>query len=857
LAGIFDPSGDGDYRAAFWFARTVAADLDAADAAMTLFLRRGGWFSASLWLEMAWVVEQGLEAGGDRARHAKQWIPHLAAHVPGRPLAWMGPGHQLAGMLDHLDPVGESAETLLLADWLLDPAPYKPGSMFMGLPVLRFADWVSWVRQWWKQKMLPGLADRHLAEQVISLLDGHLRSAHRIAAIGRGNPEDGARALSFEIEAIDPNDQDRQSSDGVGLLVDMARDALMALLAHHPDVGDAWLEAWSDSAAPLFRRLAVHGWAKRENAAPDMKVEWLARSGAIADHGQRREAMLLAEQALPDAGPDAIEALIAAISPPPAPGDETEGGLDVQATGDWLNLVARCARASPLAQEAFASFKLDNPSWQPGEHFGPSTRTRPTDQRTPERDAGDQNSIPTVDDLVGMIADDPRQVIEWVAGLPAAPDSLARPNPQREAESRIIEAARGRPAASVALLDQLVDRAAAGSGTPMEERLAEGLLQHLAKTPGDEVPCDAVLELLPGLWQAGSDNWREQDDSEHHRWDWASDALSHWAGIAARVAVKAGDCERASSEPPSAELSDRAIALLEQMIAGNRYPNHLAQTVLASLVCTLHEADRDWSVAHVLPLFNPDDAERARRCWNSYLRAGQVDQELLDDGMLDRYTAMCSRATALCPRARALAGGERHRFARHWARLAVHADLDPRERRISQLIADADLDMRLDWIEQVAHQLSDLPPQDADAQWDRWICDHWADRLRGAQKTLVDNEATMMANWLPYLDTRFPEAVDQACKRKTPITGANQLIISHLSGEGSNAGMAGAGRHLDAHPEEVGVLTAHMMRSTDIATSSISRRLSKLVARLLEVVDGGLADEIAEQAKRLDLQGLD
>ena len=409
LAGIFAAGGDGDRRAASWFARTIAADPESADAAMALFRSHGGWFSVNLWLEIAWVVEQALEAGGDLARHAKQWMPQLVAHVPDRPLGWSMPGHQLAGMLEHLDPAGEPAEVLMLADRLLEPAPPRPASMRMGLPTLRFAGWAWWLHPWWKQRMLPALADRSLAEQVISLLDGHLRAAHRIAAAGRDNPAEGAHALSFENEAIERDETDRYSSDGVGLLADLARDALVALLRHHPDLGKAWLGIWAGSSAPLFRRLAVHGWAEREDAGPDQKIEWLAHSAATADFGLRHEASRLAEQALPDAGPDAIESLIAAIAhPPAAPGGEPEDGPDAQSTGDWLELVNRCAPQSPSAQEALASFKADNPSWQPDRHSGPAAqRTAVSGWPPTDLDDGDQVLLPTVDDLAGMIADDP------------------------------------------------------------------------------------------------------------------------------------------------------------------------------------------------------------------------------------------------------------------------------------------------------------------------------------------------------------------------------------------------------------------------------------------------------------------
>lgn len=60
-----------------------------------------------------------------------------------------------------------------------------------------------------------------------------------------------------------------------------------------------------------------------------------------------------------------------------------------------------------------------------------------------------------------------------------------------------------------------------------------------------------------------------------------------------------------------------------------------------------------------------------------------------------------------------------------------------------------------------------------------------------------------MANWLPCLDSRFPEAVGLACKRKAPLTDANLLMAAHLSGEGAKAGQKDAGRHLQTHPQQV------------------------------------------------------
>ena len=218
--------------------------------------------------------------------------------------------------------------------------------------------------------------------------------------------------------------------------------------------------------------------------------------------------------------------------------------------------------------------------------------------------------------------------------------------------------------------------------------------------------------------------------------------------------------------------------------------------------------------------------------------------------MLDRYSTMCSHTSLFIE-------GDLWHFALHWAQIAVHARLDPDERRISQLIADSDLRTRLEWINQVTQQLQDLLPSAADEQWDRWIRGHWVDRLRGTQKVLADEEATAMANWLPYLDNRFPDAVGLACERKAPLTDNNWLMVVHLFMTVEDVEPRDSARRLQTHPEQVAALTAHMMKSTDRLPgieSSIGFYLAELVVRLQRAVDCELADELAEHSKRLDLQ---
>ena len=134
-------------------------------------------------------------------------------------------------------------------------------------------------REFWSQW-------RHLAADLLSIVDGHLRSVQRIEAIaGNPYPYDGRPAIERH-----PQNFDTRSAD---FLVDAARDLWEILYADLPDAAIGYLDSWAAAPWPVLNRLAIHGWCERCNITTDEKLTWLlnARAGSMTQAAPRADAL--------------------------------------------------------------------------------------------------------------------------------------------------------------------------------------------------------------------------------------------------------------------------------------------------------------------------------------------------------------------------------------------------------------------------------------------------------------------------------------------------------------------------------------------------------------------------------------
>ena len=212
----------------------------------------------------------------------------------------------------------------------------------------------------------------HAHRALFGAVTGHLEEA---AAIDRAaSNSDGFDRLSFDRSAIEPHEQDRHPDDWE-FLVDVARDVLEWLLGHEPGLGVTAIDLWERSDSRVLQRLAIHGWSKRADMAPQAVLQHISESGWLFGLGLKHEVFMLLKVAFPAAPADA-QARFIEYSSTASVLDETavREGTDVDRLSSYerYNVAAwlkEIAPESELAQSHFAALQEKHQDFVVREHL--------------------------------------------------------------------------------------------------------------------------------------------------------------------------------------------------------------------------------------------------------------------------------------------------------------------------------------------------------------------------------------------------------------------------------------------------------------------------------------------------------
>ena len=846
FACIFDPHAEPPHEFVYWFSRNYATDSETADNALGLFQERGSRFSPKLWDDIEFQVGDALHEGDEATRQAaKRWIPLLLNHVP---LNQQRAEPFLFSLLrGRIDPVRDPAETLLILDYLLTPAASLPHFQWFDLglrsamPELRVgAD--RTLAEWVDQKLLPALTDAQAAQAVAVLVDQKLRIAHSIAA-SDGDVEGSWQVLSFGRSAIEPHSQDH--SDKINLLINLARDVLEAMLEHHGQLAELWLYSWATSEIPLLRRLAIHGWAERQDVTPEEKIEWLIDSGSIFSTWARHEAMRLLELAL-DGAPEPLVARVTsfvAAGPTPAAGplDEQQAEFREREIYDWLEWIKRHATHSQTAQDSFDNIKTAHPDWTPREHPDLLSYVHVGFEAPPE--VGPPHIL-GAEDLCEMIDRDPAELFGWMSSFPVSPSPERRMVLRHDAFIALRGALSTCPESGAVLLDYLTNEGSEGQD-PLSQPAATAVLSVWNDSDRDALPFEEIARLLPRVWATGSRDWVETPGSQQPPpTSWRDLARGHWSALTVMVAWHVAEHENHAADGAQAGLADHLKVLFGAMLAESTPCALLAQETLSAHAAPLYSLDKTWCLEHIFPLLDPaDDPDRAIRCWQALLAVGKMSSELLEAGFIESYISMTAHLDRI----------NRPLFYRDWASIALHCVKGPAEAEwIGRFTNNADPESRIQWMTSVRTGLSEMNSSRAIAIWDVWMRTYWKDRLRSIPKRLFPDESAALASWSPYLHDRFPEAVELACQKATALTSDSQLMVADLIGRRTEADESES--MAAVYPEATARLLTHMMSNTQhLSDHFLHRMLSDAMPMLLGRISPDQAASLREQAERLNV----
>ena len=833
---IFDPRAELQSNDLWvqWFVEQFAMgdDPELRQKAFSAFLSHGSHFSTGLWDRLAMLCWNPLQGGGDAARDAKRWLPLLIQHVP------MGGSQRLEWLLSDCDPVQDQHAMLLLLDKLLEPQPTRSRYAYLGdearlEPGLEGPIWKIW--DYWSNSLRPNLSDETLASSVAAIIDRHLQTAHLIAA-SNGDADQEWERLSFARSAIEDHEQDEASRhEGIGLLIDMARDTLEALLEHHPEHAEHYLRSWDKTQAPVFQRLAIHGWAERQDVTADEKIAKLRSSGWMNESCLMHEAMRLAAVALPEASPDAIDELANAIEAELHGEDE----FSERRIYKWLAWIVQHASTATAAEEALSAIQVRHPEWVPSENpdfliwssSEPAVRPNPGSPET----------------LHQLIEDDPSAAVKHLLSFPRHEDAKWGEPRWWDALDWLRSTLGEYPTDGISIIDLLIGEPAPDDIYAGEE-IARIVLGVWTRSDLDTSLCQAISERLLDIWATGTARWETNSET------WGDDAsplnraINHWSGEFAEVVLQLVEQEYRTAGENWAGLPDYLSRPMELMANGSDHSSSLAQVVLASRLGFLFAIDDQWCRDTVLLLLDPDiDRARAIRCWDGYLMGGTGPPKLLETGMLSLYIAMAQHLGAGSENCNRL-------FTRRLAEVALFSGINPAEHGwLGQFTAAVSEECRVEWIRRVSFMLTHLSSNEADAQWDSWMRDYWRNRLDSKPRALADDEATALADWTVSLESRFPEAVELACKHRASVAEHSTAIINlHLPGDQPERI-----DHLEEHPEHIARFLTHLLSNTETTSFQQQSRkrhaLDEMIPSLISRLDPELAHPLEEQAVRLGI----
>jgi hypothetical protein len=683
----------------------------------------------------------------------------------------------------------------------------------------------------------------HAHRALFAAVTGYLEEAGAIDRAARNS--DGFDRLSFSRSAIEQHEQDRHPDDWE-FLIDVARDVLEWLLDHEPGLGVAAIDLWERSDSRVLQRLAIHGWSKRADVAPEAVLQHISDRGWLFGLGLKHEVFTLLKVTFPAAPADAQTRFIEySMRESVLNKADVREDVDVEGISSYerYNVAAwlkEIAPESELAQKHFAALQAKHPDFGAREHldFDHYIRTAWRGERSPLT-AADLAAMGSEDavDAVMRFEPDPNDFRgPSRAGLMSAFQQAATEN--HEWSNAIAAVLIARKIWDTAIWNALLGAWRASEPTPgsWAARLTtmDAHLEIPRAVPG------AVADVLDSAAGTEDLTGEDLDRIEHigervlthsgnldpgvHRngaIDWLTSAINHPAGHVALSWLKVLSTRLAADRAGGIPAAQRAR--YEALLADQGSNGLLGRVVFASQAHFLFSMDADWTTAHVIPFFDwSTDADRAEQAWSGFLTWG----DWTNDVFFDRMRAQTIQTFAHLDR---LKDDARHLSTR-LAAAAVFSANDPWTENgwLFEFVRHADTANLQEWALNFGRFMESLAPEAAAQLWHRWLRRYCDQRGLGVPRSFEDREKDAMGQWLIALKDVLGEVVNTfEAVNATPSTPEHftlyRLHESHLAA--SNG--ATMGRYLRVLLSRAQSVAYSCDEAFDMASEALAHGASK------------------------------
>ncbi|MBD8205185.1 SIR2 family protein [Microbacterium sp. CFBP 8790] len=632
-----------------WFVDNYVAVSEHSSLALGTVARLGPVVSE----ELQWELSRAVRALSAPAPvEARRWTALLTASLRTQEaesgLAWF---HGYGSPLKGVDALPLLRRALVPRLVLREDHPWFPTDEDDDQPLRVSAD-IEWavsknvLGELWKQ-VAEGL--EQIADEVLQIAEQALSDAYGL--LRAFDPDRTFDPWSFHRSAIEPHEQN-SFGDEEGTVVDTLRDAAAAASNAAKPLWKRWLA----SKHALFRRLGLHLVIESTELDADEKCN-VVLDGFIYDPDAKHEVFRLLALAGPELTPEAKSRLLSAVVGGPPREDPVEGvdaRLRRRAIFDRLEWLRRHTRHWQDLDDAIASVLL----------VDPNMGVRPHPDLDHYMTSGTWGGVMplTVDEFVAKIREaGVSAVVQELVNLDYTERDFNQPT--WDDFCRLLrETTAAHPAIGLDLLPAV-------SLTPvtLHHQLVAAVLQGWGQGPvpqdrvDDQAKALAVLCTRPELARAVSEALKGFSTSPTERVDeqllgrldgiaaqvWTTNAatfdpggwsdslmrgLNTWPGILAQYWLNRISSRWRSAPDRWTGLAQPEAAALLSMLDPSTSAGATSASILTGKLYFLFSADRDFTTAHVLPLFDPDQSDIAPDAWHSFLHEPRTPPDLLDAG---------------------------------------------------------------------------------------------------------------------------------------------------------------------------------------------------------------------------------
>jgi len=644
------------------------------------------------------------------------------------------------------------------------------------------------LREVWGQTLRETIPT-HYVELLPLITDWVHESFSLLRAAGRGG--DDWDPMSNKRSAIEQHEQDHTSDDW-GLAIDIARDVLDWVVEHEPEVAKATIESWYIARPLLLRRLAIYATARRTDISPSAALDLIEHHGWLYLSSLKHETFELLRAVFARADEAAQRRFIAHSMAANVLPDSV--ALDPEAAQTvayerynvavWLRQIAP---DSTIAAEHFGRLQQQHQEFGPREHpdmdhwistgfVGPQSPMSTDELLAMSGDEAATYLIeyqpeahsfqgPDRSGLITVLGQAAVASADW--SLRVADALVARNTWSGELWAGLLGAWRSPSLTNdswTRVLDLIDANPEIGAVSPLAAaNFVEDSMDRKALSSDDLRRLEGIGERLLGQADAFPPGVTRNGDIE-----WLTSAINHPAGQVAMAWIKGVSKRMTAARDEWHGLPQESRGRFEALLGGVGNNAQLARVVFASQVHFLFSADRAWTEANIVPLFNWDaDAVRAAQAWHGFLVWGRWNAAL--------FECMKSFVVQTFGRMNDL-GDEKRNFEIFLAGIAAYSQADPWHDNswLFQYINVTGGEERAAWASEFGRITESLTVGGATTLWNSWVSDYWNSRVRGVPQPLTDVERQAMVTWVCAFKTEFAAAV-------TLVLAAPPVSLDHFT----------------------------------------------------------------------------